>query len=67
VHGAPRHLRISRLFVAYSIINTLFARSIRANLFQALIQLATRLSKAELQVASPVASQPCQLVQHELI
>jgi esterase FrsA len=67
VHGAPRHLRISRLFVAYSIINTLFARSIRANLFQALIQLATRLSKAELQVASPVASQPCQLVQRELI
>jgi esterase FrsA len=67
VHGAPHHLRILRLFVAYSIIKTLFARSLRAKLFRALIHLATRFSKAELQVASPVANQPRQLEQCELI
>jgi esterase FrsA len=67
VHGAPRHLRTVRLFVAYSIINTLFGGSLRAKSFRAFIHLATRLSKAELQVSSPVASQPCQLEQHKLI
>jgi esterase FrsA len=67
VHGAPRHLRTVRLFVAYSIINSLFAGSLRAKSFRIFIHLGTRFSKAELRVSSPVASQPCQLEQHELI
>ena len=67
VHGAPRHLSIVRLFLAYSIISTLFAGSLRAKSLQAFIYLATRIQKASLQVSSPATSQPYQLEQHELI
>ena len=67
VHGAPRHLRIVRLFVAYSIINTLFAGSLRARSLQIFIHLATRFSKTGLQVSGPAASRPYQLELHELI
>ncbi|MBC7814855.1 MAG: alpha/beta hydrolase [Burkholderiales bacterium] len=53
VHGAPRHLRIVRLFVAYSIMNTLFAGSTRAKLLRAFAHVATRFSRAKLQVFTP--------------
>jgi esterase FrsA len=67
VHGAPYHLRLVRLFVAHSIFNTLFAGSLRAKSIRFFIHLATRFSKAKLQVSSPTASQPWPLERHELI
>jgi esterase FrsA len=67
VHGAPRHLRMVRLFVAYSIINTLFAGSLRAKSLQAFIYLTTRFSNTRLQVFSAITSQPYPLELHELI
>jgi esterase FrsA len=50
VHGAPQHLRSVRLFVVYSIMNTLFAGSARTRLLGTLASVARSFSGIKLQV-----------------
>lgn len=53
VHGAPGHLGVVRIFVAYSIVSTLFPGSLRARLLKILADMAARFSKSQLRLFIP--------------